>query len=89
MEDNLKQFISSCNNILTQEAKKICEDILVMIGEQDEMLLEKAKVFCYYFLDNKPDGVETTELEKRCENYREDYRSFRFYKTMLGPIKNN
>ena len=80
MADIEKQFITSCNTTLTQEAKKICEDILVMIGEQDEMLIEKAEVFCNYFLNHKPDGVETTELEKRCVKYREDVCNFRYYK---------
>ena len=80
MEDLEKQFITSCNTTLIQEAKEICEDILVMIGEQDEMLMEKAEVFCNYFLKLKPDGVETTELEKRCVKYREDICNFRYYK---------
>ena len=80
MEEIKKQFITSCNTTLIQEAKEICEDILVMIGEQDEMLMEKAEVFCNYFLNHKPDGVETTELEKRCVKYREDVGNFMYYK---------
>ena len=50
MEDLEKQFITSFNNYLTQEAKKLCEDILVMIGEQDEMLKKKQKFLLYVFL---------------------------------------
>ena len=80
MEDIKKQFITSCLSTLTKEAKKICEDILVMIGEQDEMLMSKTTLFCDYFLNHKPDGVETTELEKRCKKYIEDVSNFRYYK---------
>ena len=41
MEDLEKQFITSCQSILTQEGKEICEEVLVMIGAKDEMLMEK------------------------------------------------
>ena len=84
MEDLEKQFITSSQSTLVQEAKKICKDILVMIGEKDEMLMDKSKVFCEYFLNHKPDGVETTELEKRCVKYIEDQDYFLFYKHNFG-----
>lgn len=80
MEDLETQFITSYNTTLVQEAKKICEDILVMIGEKDEMLKRKAEVFADYFLGHKPYGVETTELEKRCVKYRDDVCNFENYK---------
>ena len=41
MEDLEKQFITSCQSTLTQEGKEICEKVLVMIGEQDEMMMNK------------------------------------------------
>ena len=50
MEDLEKQFITSFQSILTQEGKEICEEVLVMLGEKDEMVLEKAKAFCEFFL---------------------------------------
>ena len=80
MEDLEKQFITSCQSILTQEGKEICEEILVMIGEKDELMMEKAKAFCEFFLIHKPDGVETTELEKRCVKYIKDIGNFYHYK---------
>ena len=79
MEDIENQFISSCKSTLTQEGKKICEDILVMIGEKDKMLMDKASLFCDYFLSHNPVGVETTELEKRCKKYLEDLNNFHHY----------
>ena len=70
MEDIEKQIK------LALESRKICEEIIVMIGEQDKLLIEKAKVYCEYFLDHKPDGVETTELEKRCKKYLIDLTDY-------------
>ena len=53
MEDLEKQFITSCQSILTQEGKEICEEILVMIGDQDELMMKKALAFCEFFLSYK------------------------------------
>ena len=51
MEDLEKQFITSCQSILLKEGKEICEEVLVMIGEKDEMMMEKAKAFCEFFFE--------------------------------------
>ena len=80
MEDIEKQFITSCQSILTQEGKEICEEVLVMIGAQDEMMMKKSIAFCEFFLNHKPEGVETTELKKRCEKYLKDIGDFYHYK---------
>ena len=50
MEEFEKQFIYSCNTTLVQEAKKLCEDILVIIGEQEEMLKKKLQSTVVIFL---------------------------------------
>ena len=86
MEDLEKQFIESCESTLLKEGKEICEEVLVMIGEQDKMEMEKAEIFCNYFLRHKPDGVETTELEKRCMKYKEDFCNYFNHKRLF---KNN
>ena len=80
MEDIEKQFITSCLSTLTQEGKEICKEVSVMIGEKDEMMMEKARVFCDFFLSHTPDGVETTKLERRCKKYIEDLGNFNHYK---------
>ena len=49
MEKLEEQFITSLQSILTQEGKEICEEVSVMIGEKDEMMMEKARVFCDFF----------------------------------------
>lgn len=80
MEDLEKQFITSFQSILTQEGKEICEEILVMIGEKDEMMLEKAKAFCEFFISYKLDGVNTEKLEERCRKYLEEIYNLYKYK---------
>ena len=56
------------------EARKICEDILVYTGEPDEMVKEKAKAYCKYFLSYNLDGVECSKLKERCRKYLDDYQ---------------
>ena len=80
MEKIEKQFITSFQSILLKEGKEICEEILVMIGEKDEMVLEKAKAFCEFFLSYKLDGVDTEKLEERCRKYLEEIYNLYKYK---------
>ena len=50
MEQIEKQFITSCQSNLAQEGKEICEEVFVMIGDKDELILEKARVCCEFFV---------------------------------------
>ena len=81
MEQIEKQFITSFQSILLKEGKEICEEILVMIGEKDEMVLEKAKAFCEFFLSYNLDGVNTEKLTKKCKDYIGEYHNYQIYKT--------
>lgn len=80
MEQLEKQFITSCQSILTQEGKEICEEILVMIGDQDELMMKKALAFCEFFLSYKLEGVNTKKLLERCKSYLENYHNYQKYK---------
>ena len=86
MEDLEKQFITSFQSILLKEGKEICEEILVMIGEKDEMVLEKAKAFCEFFCPYKLDGVNTEKLVERCQNYLENLINFYKYKSTFKQV---
>lgn len=86
MEDIEKQFFSSYQFTLTQEGKEICKKILVFIGEKDEMMIEKAKVFCEFFLSYKLDGVDTKELIERCEKYINNLNNFNHFKITLKQV---
>ena len=80
MEDLEKQFITSCKSTLTQEGKEICEEVLVMIGEKDEMMMEKAKAFCEFFLSYKLEGVNAEKVIERCKSYLGEYHNYQKYK---------
>ena len=84
MEDLEKQFITSCVSTLTQEGKEICEEVLVMIGEKDEMMMEEALAFCKFFLNYKLDGVNAEKLTERCKKYIEDLANFHHYKHIFN-----
>ena len=86
MEDLEKQFITSFQSILLKEGKEICEEILVMIGEKDEMVLEKAKAFCEFFLSYNLDGVNTEKLVERCQNYIDDVNNFMRFKSTFKQV---
>ena len=83
MEDLEKQFITSFQSILLKEGKEICEEILVMIGEKDEMVVEKAKAFCEFFLSYKLEGVNTEKLLRRCKKYLEEFHKLHMYKKQI------
>ena len=80
MEDLKKQFITSCQSILTQEGKEICEEVLVMIGGQDELMMQKALAFCDFFLFCNLKGDDTEKLCKRCKKFIEEYCNYQEYK---------
>ena len=53
MEDLEKKFITSYLSILAKEGKEICKEVYVMVGDKDELMMEKAKAFCEFFLSYK------------------------------------
>ena len=83
MEDLEKQFITSCQSILTQQGKEICKEILVMIGEKDEMMMKKAFAFCEFFLSYELEGVNTEKLIERCKKYLNDVHHYKIDSKML------
>ena len=76
MEDLEKQFITSCQSFLTDKAKEVCEEILVFIGEKDEMKRKKAEAFCEFFLSYKLEGIEDSELKEKCRDYLDDFERY-------------
>ena len=86
MEDIEKQFINSCKSKLTIQGEEICKEILVFIGEKDEMKRMKAKVFCEFFLSLKLEGVEDSELKEKCKNYLDYPYDFQRYNHAFESI---
>ena len=86
MEDLEKQFITSYQSNLAKEGKEICEEVFVMIGDKDELILEKARVCCEFFYPYKLDGVNTEKLVERCKNYLENLINFHKYKSTFKQV---
>ena len=84
MEQIEKQFITSYRSILAQEGKEICEEVFSMIGDKDELILEKARACCEFFCSYKLDGVNTEKLVEKCENYLKNLKIFHNYKSSFN-----
>ena len=86
MEDLEKQFITSYLSILAKEGKEICKEVYVMVGDKDELMMEKAKAFCEFFLSYKLEGVNTEKLVERCQNYLIEMRNYRSIKNTFEKV---
>ena len=69
-----KQLLSSYKLTLAIEGEKICKEIDTMLGENDELLVEKANAYCSFFTNLKILGLDT-KMIKRCKNYLDDMRN--------------
>ena len=89
MEQIEKQFITSYQSHLAKEGKEICEQFFVMIGDKDELILEKARACCEFFCSYKLDGVNTEKLVEKCENYLENLNNFMRFKSTFNQVNND
>ena len=85
IEENEKQFITSYQFNLAKKGKGICKEVDSIIGDNDELLLEKANTYCKFISRHKVDGVDLKLIE-RCQNYRDDIVNFQHYKTIFNKI---
>ena len=56
-----------------------------LLGENDELLVEKANAYCSFFTNLKVLGFDT-KMIKRCKNYLDDMRNYRDIKNTLENI---
>ena len=84
-EEKEKQFITSYLKKLAKEGKEICKEVDSIIGDNDELLLEKAGIYCQFISSHKVDGVDSNLIE-RCNNYLEDANNFYRYKSTFNKI---
>ena len=56
-----------------------------LLGENDELLVEKAHAYCSFFTNLKILGLDT-KMIKRCKNYLDDMRNYRDIKNILEHI---
>ena len=85
MEKFENQLLNSYESTLAIEGKKICKEIDSMLGENDELLIEKANVYCSLFTNLKILGLDT-KLVDRCRKFLKDIKNFRAIKDTLEHI---
>ena len=86
MEQIEKQFITSYESHLAKEGKEICKEVYSIIGDNDALMVEKAKAFCEFFCSYKSDGVNTEKLVEKCENYLENLNNFMRFKSTFKQV---
>ena len=87
MEQIEKQFITSYLSILAKEGKEICKEVESIIGDNDELMVEKATTYCQFISSFKVDGVDP-KLVERCQNYIDDVNNFMRFKSTFNQVNN-
>ena len=76
MEKIKDQFIISYETALDKEGKEICKEVDSMLGENDELLVEKANSYCFFIINSKIVDIDP-KLVDRCKKYLDDMRKYR------------
>ena len=82
-EDREKQFIKSYETNLAMEGKEICKEIDSTGVVNNELLLEKAVVYCQFI--SRQEDVDP-KLVERCQKYIDDVNNFNHYKTTFRNV---
>ena len=82
MEDLEKQFITSYESHLAKEGKEICKEVDSIIGDKDELMVEKADTYSRFISNSEVNGFDPMWIE-RCRNYLEDTIILRDFKNTL------
>ena len=80
-----KQLLSSYKLTLAIEGEKICKEIDSILGDYEELLIEKANVYCLFCTDPERFGFDSKLLE-RCKKYLDDSKNYRDIKYTLENI---
>ena len=80
-----KQFIKSYESNLAVEGKEICKEVESIGVVNNELLVEKAVVYCQFISSHKVDGVDA-KLVERCQNYIDDVNNFYRYKFIFNKV---
>ena len=83
-----KQFISSCETTLAAEGREICKEVDSIIGDNDELIVEKASSYCRFINGQKREYLNP-ELVERCQNYIDDLINFNLYKSSFNKANIN
>ena len=79
------QLIISYKLTLAIEGEKICKEIDSILGDYEDLVVEKANTYCLFFTDPERFGFDP-KLVKRCKKYLDDMRNYRDIKYALEHI---
>ena len=84
MEDLEKQFFNSYESCLAKEGKKICEEVDSIVGDNNDLMIEKCKAYYYYFSDKEKSLKFDPKL---VEKFKRFYKHFRNYEVSKCALK--
>ena len=79
MEDLEKQFFNSYESHLSKEGKEICKEVDSIIGDNHELMVEKANTYCSFIYLSKRHGFDP-KLFDRCKKYLIEMSNYRSIK---------
>ena len=79
------QLLSSYKLNFAIEGEKIGKEVDSILGDYDELSVEKANTYCLFFTDPKGFGFDPKLVDK-CKKYLEDLKNFRDIKNTLEHI---
>ena len=85
MESIEKQFITSYESHLAKEGKEICKEVDSIIGDNDELMVEKADTYCNFISHSKSHGFDP-KLVDRCRKYLDEMSNYRRIKHTLEEV---
>ena len=85
MEKLIDQFINSYESHLAKEGKEICKEVDSIIGDNDELMVEKAYSYCNFISHSKRHGFDP-KLVDRCRKYLDEMRNYNHIKHTLEEV---
>ena len=80
-----EQLLSSYESTLAVQGSEICKEVDSILGDDFDLIRDKALTYCYLCTSLKKDAISTKLFEK-CEKYRKDFRNYNYIKNNLEFI---
>ena len=77
--------MSSYESALAVEGREICKEVDSILGDYDDLVVEKANTYCLFLTHPERFGFDP-KLVKRCKKYLDDMRNYRDIKYALEHI---
>ena len=85
MEKLEEHFITSYQSTLAKEGKEICKEVDSIIGDNDELMVEKSYTYCNFISHSKRHGFDP-KLVDRCRKYLDEMRNYNRFKHTLEEV---